>query len=50
MTIFFQIPVQKYTNKAFLVPNLVFLFFNVIFKLDIFEGADFKCDNNIFKL
>ena len=44
MTIFFQIPVQKYTNNVFLFPNLG------IFQLDKFKDADFKYDNSFFKI
>ena len=45
----FQIPVHKYPNKAFLVPNFDFsFFFSEILQLHKFEGPDFKYDNIIF--
>ena len=48
--IFFQIPVQKYSNKAFLVPNLgIFLFFRKSLLLGKFEGADLKHGNSLLK-
>ena len=49
-TIFFQIPAQKYPNKAFWSQIYAFLFFHEILQLDKFEGADFKCDNSFFKI
>ena len=50
--IFFQIPAQKYPNKAFLVPNLgfFFFFFCEILQLDKFESADLKCVNIVLKI
>ena len=47
----FQIPAQKYLNKAFLVPNLgIFVFFGKVLQLDKFDGADFNYDNSFLKL
>ena len=48
---FFQIPVQRYSNKAFLVPNLeIFVFFHKKLQLEKFEGADFKYGNSFCKI
>ena len=47
---FFQIPAQKYPNKAFWSQIQAFLFFHKILQLDKFEGADLKCDNSFFKI
>ena len=42
-------PAQKYTSKALFNSNVgVFIYFSKILQLDKFEGADFKCDNNVF--
>ena len=51
MAIFFKLLSQKYTNKAFWVPNLsLSIFFShEIIQLDKFEGADFKYDNIFLK-
>ena len=52
MAIFFKILSQKYTNKAFWVPNLSYTFFfsHEILQLDKFEGADFKYNNTFLKI
>ena len=43
-------PAQKYTSKALFDSNVgVFIYFPKILQLGKFEGADFKCDNNVFK-
>ena len=47
---FFEIPAQKYSNKAFLVPNLGIFISHEILQLGKFEGADFKRDNSFFKI
>ena len=61
--IFFQIPVQKYPSKTFLVkntikaflfktffdPNFGIFYFREILQLDKFEAADLKHDNIVFK-
>ena len=41
--------VQKYLNKAQLVPNIDIFFFYQVFQLHEIEGVDFKYDNNDFK-
>ena len=47
--LFFKILVQKYPNKAFLLPNLGIFFPWKILQFDKFEGADFKYDNSFLK-
>ena len=50
MTMVFKNLAQKYSNKAFLVPNLdILVFFCKNLQLDKFEGADFKYDKGFLK-
>ena len=46
---FFQIPVQKYPSKAFLVISLRIFIFARNFAFRKFEGIDLKQDNGFFK-
>ena len=50
MTILFSNSIAKYTNQAFLVPNLkVFILYQTL-QLNKFEGVDFKYDNAFFNI
>ena len=41
---------QKYSNKAFLVPNLSIFVSSKIQELGKFEGADFIYDDSVLKI
>ena len=49
MTKYFQIPSQKYTNQAFLDPNLGIFVFSRNFAIRQIRGADFIYENMVFK-
>ena len=48
MSIVFKIPLQKYPNNVFLVPNLGIFIFHEISQFEKFKGADYKYDNSFW--
>ena len=46
----FKVTVHKYSNEAFLAPNLGIFFLARIFLLSEFQGVDFTYDKSVFKI
>ena len=49
MRIVSEIPVEKYPNKAILVPSLNSFLQHKALHSNKFQGADFKCDDSFFE-